>query len=265
MSGQPLNHIHRRLADADLYFVANPQPYELTATCSFRVTGKMPEFWWPESGRRTCRRVPGRRRRDACRRAARQRGSVFVVFRGPRGPVDPIVALHAMASPWFRYAAAPVPVIVTQGSLRRAGRSAAHTRCHREGSAQGGQGGVSLSGTTMAEGDDPAHGAVKTLVVDYTIEGKPFTVKALDGSMIQLTREGGPSPDRQGRYGVLNDPQRTRDVREKLQRLVDAGESSFRVARMAEGDDPAFLVVKTLELEYHAGINSGTSRAPIPT
>jgi hypothetical protein len=52
------------------------------------------------------------------------------------------------------------------------------------------------------------------------------------------------------RYGVLDDPQRTRDVREKLQRLVDSGVSSFTVARMAEGDDPAFLVVKTLEFEY---------------
>ena len=31
---------------------------------------------------------------------------------------------------------------------------------------------------------------------------------------------------------------------------MDAGESSFAVARMADGDDPAFLVVKTLEVEY---------------
>ncbi len=52
------------------------------------------------------------------------------------------------------------------------------------------------------------------------------------------------------RYGVLTDPQRTRNVRDRVQRLVDAGESSFQVARMAEGDDPAFLVVKTLELEF---------------
>jgi hypothetical protein len=52
------------------------------------------------------------------------------------------------------------------------------------------------------------------------------------------------------RYGVLDDPKRTRDVRDKLQRLLDAGESSFPVSRMAEGDDPALMVVKTLEVEY---------------
>ena len=55
------------------------------------------------------------------------------------------------------------------------------------------------------------------------------------------------------RYGVLNDPKRTRDVREKLQRLLDAGESSFAVARMAEGDDPALGIVKTLEVAYTKG------------
>jgi hypothetical protein len=49
---------------------------------------------------------------------------------------------------------------------------------------------------------------------------------------------------------VLDDPKRTRDVRDKLQRLLDAGESSFPASRMAEGDDPALMVVKTLEVEY---------------
>jgi hypothetical protein len=39
-------------------------------------------------------------------------------------------------------------------------------------------------------------------------------------------------------------------VREKAQRLVDLGVHTFQVARMAEGDDPAQGVVKTLELEY---------------
>jgi hypothetical protein len=104
--------------------------------------------------------------------------------------------------------------------------------------------------TTVAEGDDPAHGVVKTLIVDYTIEDKPFTVKAGDGSVIQLSANAVRVQIDKARYGVLTDPQRTRDVREKLQRLVDAGESSFRVARMADGDDPAFMVVKTLDLEF---------------
>lgn len=54
-------------------------------------------------------------------------------------------------------------------------------------------------------------------------------------------------------YGVLDDPKRTRDVRKKLQALVDKGELTFQVARMAEGDDPAYGIVKTLIVEYTAG------------
>jgi hypothetical protein len=51
---------------------------------------------------------------------------------------------------------------------------------------------------------------------------------------------------------VLNDPKRTRDVRERVQKFVDAGEYSFQVARLAEGDDPAFQVVKTVVVNYTA-------------
>jgi hypothetical protein len=51
-------------------------------------------------------------------------------------------------------------------------------------------------------------------------------------------------------YGAPGDPKRTRDVRNKLQAIVDGGELSFPAARMAEGDDPAFGVVKTLVVDY---------------
>jgi hypothetical protein len=101
----------------------------------------------------------------------------------------------------------------------------------------------------MAEGDDPAPGALKTLAVDYVIGGKHFSVKGQDPATIHLTAQALSVTVESARYGVLDDPKRTRDVRQKLQALFDAGESKFVVARMAEGDDPAFLVVKTLIAE----------------
>ncbi len=63
---------------------------------------------------------------------------------------------------------------------------------------------------------------------------------------------------------MLDDPKRTRDVRQKLQRLVDAGESAFLVSRMAEGDDPAFMVVKTLEVDYTLDGKHLTARGTDP-
>lgn len=82
----------------------------------------------------------------------------------------------------------------------------------------------------------------------------PVVSVTLDGRPIE------PAPELKGNvriekavYGVPGDPKRSRDVRAKLQAIVDGGESSFQVARLAGGDDPAYGVVKTLEADYTAG------------
>jgi hypothetical protein len=54
-------------------------------------------------------------------------------------------------------------------------------------------------------------------------------------------------------YGILDDSNRTRDVRDKIQALVDNGESTFQVGRLAEGDDPAYGIVKTLAVDLRIG------------
>ena len=57
----------------------------------------------------------------------------------------------------------------------------------------------------------------------------------------------------QATYGVPGDAARTRDVRERLQQLIDAGERRLPVWRLADGDDPAPGIVKTLAAECTAG------------
>lgn len=42
---------HRRNTDGDIYFVSNQKPETRSENISFRVTGKVPELWWPEDGR----------------------------------------------------------------------------------------------------------------------------------------------------------------------------------------------------------------------
>ena len=91
-SRSSLHYIHRALEDTDLYFVANPLPGSLTAVCSFRVTGKQPEFWWPDSGRtRSGLDIHGSRMAQT--RVAvplEASGSVFVVFRKHAAAPSPI-------------------------------------------------------------------------------------------------------------------------------------------------------------------------------
>jgi len=102
----------------------------------------------------------------------------------------------------------------------------------------------------MAEHGDPAFLKLKTLTVEYTVGGQHITVTGKDNETVELPDFAPKVEITKARYGVLSDPAATRDVRAKAQRLVDMGVYSFQVARMAEGDDPANGIVKTLELEY---------------
>jgi hypothetical protein len=49
-SSVPLRFTHRRSADADIYFVANPEAEPVTAVASFRISNKAPELWRPDTG-----------------------------------------------------------------------------------------------------------------------------------------------------------------------------------------------------------------------
>ncbi|GAB4136828.1 glycosyl hydrolase [Thermopirellula anaerolimosa] len=66
---------------------------------------------------------------------------------------------------------------------------------------------------------------------------------------------------RKALYGVLDDPSRTRDVTAKVQRLVDDGKLRFPVADLARDDDPAYLVVKRLVVEYEVDGHPGRLEA----
>ncbi|HYA48778.1 MAG TPA: glycosyl hydrolase, partial [Burkholderiales bacterium] len=176
-------YIHRVDGGADIYFVSNPDPFEVTAAASFRVAGKVPELWWPETGR--VERAPAFAVKGDVTNVVLSlgpSGSVFVVFR-EAGPADGgiVTATRDGVALWT---AAPAPP--------------------------------------------------EKLVVDKAI------------------------------YGVPGDAVRTRDVRGKVQRLVDEGETSFRVGRLAEGDDPALNVVKTLDLEYRVGDRPASIKATDP-
>jgi hypothetical protein len=164
----PLRWIHRRQDGTEIYFVASAAPQSVETVCSFRVTGKYPEFWQPETGH--SERVAAYEQANGVTRIPirfEPSGSVFVVFRQATEPADPIL------------------------SITRDGRQIL-----------------------------PAPEMKTKVTIDKAT------------------------------YGVLSDPSRTRDVRAKLQAVVDAGELTFQVARMAEGDDPAFGIVKTLIVEY---------------
>ena len=251
-SGEPLRWIHRVDGDTEIYFVANPSLRTFNTTASFRVAGKLPELWRPDTGQ--VEPAPLFQAQDGVTRVSLSFGpndSVFVVFRKPLTRQSSLLAVVRDGKPVLSATPEPAPrVMIEQASYGLPG-DPQHSRDVREEvqrRVDGGQ--YSFPVRLIAEAADPAPEKLKTLVVEYRIDGKQYTAKAKDSSTIHLTTNAVKITVEKARYGVLDDPKRTRDVRAKLQALVDAGESSFVVARMAEGDDPAFLVVKTLEVDY---------------
>lgn len=83
----PLDFIHRRTAEDEFYFVRNKTREAQSMACRFRVAaqanGLVPEFWWPQSGRRSAcadwKPVAGGYTELQLELAPL--GSVFIVFR----------------------------------------------------------------------------------------------------------------------------------------------------------------------------------------
>ena len=250
-SGQPLRFIHRTTSEAEIYFVANLQPSEFTTVCSFRVVGKAPELWWPDRGliepAAMWKETGGVTRISI---PFEPSGSVFVVFRKPAVKSDAVVLVKRDGKEILSATPeSPVQIVVRKamyGVLDDPARTRDVTaKVQRRVDA----GEVSFPVRRMAEGDDPADGVVKALSVEYSVEGKDYTVKASDPDLIRISPDGAKVVIDTARYGVLDDPKRTRDVRGKLQRLAGSGYTTFKVAQMAEGDDPAFGIVKTLVID----------------
>ena len=75
--------VHRKLADADIYFLDNRNDRDETVDASFRVTGKAPELWYAETGKSQPASYNIADGRTTVPLHLEPWGTVFVVFRKP--------------------------------------------------------------------------------------------------------------------------------------------------------------------------------------
>ena len=75
--------VHRKLADADIYFLDNRNDRDETVDASFRVTGKAPELWYAETGKSEPASYNIANGRTTVPLHLEPWGTVFVVFRQP--------------------------------------------------------------------------------------------------------------------------------------------------------------------------------------
>ena len=89
-----LRYIHRSTGSAEIYFVANPEPHDVEAVATFRVTGQQPELWWPDTGRTAP--AAAFQEHDGVTSVPLRfepSGSVFVVFRQTATGAAPLVSV----------------------------------------------------------------------------------------------------------------------------------------------------------------------------
>lgn len=246
-----LRYIHRTLGDGELYFVANISSRPVAATCAFRVTGARPEFWNAETGEiRPVAMYESSGTQTLVPLWLDPAESVFVMFRRDAGAAEHVVAFthdgEAIGAPVVTSAKVDVQK-ATWGPLNDQARTKDVTAQVRALAARGTH---AFRVASLAREGDPAYGVVKTLRVEYTVNGKPRVVSATDPEVLRIENVVHTLVVRSATYGVPGDATRTRDLKAKVQEFADRGEYEFKVRRLAEGDDPAYNVVKTLRVEY---------------
>ncbi len=93
-TGADLDYIHRRTADADIFFVSNKLFQKADVECAFRVVNRRPQLWSPDTGEiRMCASYDRGPKDTRLFLRLPPAGSVFVVFKGKPEEV------HAAAAP----------------------------------------------------------------------------------------------------------------------------------------------------------------------
>jgi hypothetical protein len=183
--------IHRVADGADVYFVSNQRPSAQSVECTFRVSGRVPELWHPDSGATELAPVWSEKDgRTTVSIPFEPAGSVFVVFRRPIGAAD-----HAVA--------------VTLPEVEGAGGRPPKIEILRAGyEAQDGSGGADVTdkvaslvraGEVTLHADnatfgDTAVNRVKRLSLEYTLDGRSVTRIVDENDVVELLGPPGPTP-----------------------------------------------------------------------
>ena len=187
-----LRYIHRTDAGTEIYFVANPRPSAINAVGTFRVKGKQPELWQPETGKTEMAAIYQEKGgRTNVTLSLGPSESVFVVFRKPAKGKDSILSLTLEGKPIGGGTPSIKIIKATYGVLDDPQRTR-DVRTKAQRIVDGGESTFQVA--RLAEGDDPAFGIVKTVIIEYTIDGKSYTATATDPELIDLTPGGSDAP-----------------------------------------------------------------------
>lgn len=181
-TGTPFLWIHRRTEDAEIYFISNQRYSNITGTVSFRVRGRAPQLWHPDTGQAE----PASLWKEAGdhTQVTLQLGpaeSVFVVF--PR---------NAKATPHFSSATRmggpqdpPAPVIQIDQAFYEAVDGAGGADVTAKVREMVARGETEIPATNSVFGD-PIDLHVKRLRILYKVDGKPMEKTVGENETLEL-------------------------------------------------------------------------------
>jgi hypothetical protein len=168
-AGTRLAFVHRVAGGADIYFVSNQRRQFDSAECTFRVAGKIPELWHPDTGLIESAPVwNAQAGRTTVRLNFEPAGSVFVIFRHAANDVDHVVAVSGNTASEL----ATGPKLAIQHAIYTATDGAGKMDVTGKISELAHDGQTIVASNDLL-GRDPAVNHVKELRVDYTLDGKP--------------------------------------------------------------------------------------------
>jgi hypothetical protein len=193
--GVHLLHIHRRIGGNDLYFISNQGDTAKEFDGVFRVSGKSPELWHPDTG--AIEKVAAYSESDGRTHIPMRldpTGSVFVVFRDQAPPADHPASLARTDLS----AAATDTLTINHAVYRSAGLHAVAGEGVDVTERVAGMvrnGAVHVEVNSMNLGGDPAPNKLKELDVEYTLNGQPGTKLVGEGGILDLAAPKPSFPD----------------------------------------------------------------------
>ncbi|MDR3707656.1 MAG: glycosyl hydrolase [Capsulimonadaceae bacterium] len=245
-----VKYIHRRIDGADYYFVSNQSYAPVEFSASFRVDGKAPELWHPDTGEiENAALFSEREGRTNVPLRLDPAGSVFVVFRRPIAGVRHLAMLKA-GQPMKFVAPEARPKIsilkASYGSTTSADVTAVLKRW-----LDGGRKAM-VANNDLAGGNDkdPAPNVVKSLFIDYSVDKAPCSTVITEGETISLPKAapGSKVEILRASYGLRGSAV---DVTGELANCVEKSDEPIRIGNaLCGGVDPAPNIVKTLVVTY---------------
>ncbi len=184
--------IHRGAAGAEIYFVSSQQEQPAAVECSFRVSGRKPQFWHPDTGKIEDVAVYSMKDgRTSIPIRFDPAGSVFVVFGAKSVNAEAVTSFAKSGKRILPFAEPPTLAKnaleihkATYGVLNGTENQQIDVTDQVEKQVKGGS--VVVGANNDLAGRDPAYNLRKQLRVEYTFNGKRDTLVVDEGRNLRI-------------------------------------------------------------------------------